>query len=119
MTTGNQSSAPIDLDFLKDISDDPAELRDAVNMCLQLQSERIESLQKALAAGTADEVMKLAHTCAGSTGMYGMGAISAVFRELERLAKAGDLSRGPELMQKIRAEFKRIGDFWEMYQKKA
>ena len=119
MTTRNDNSAPINTDFLKDISDDPGELRDAVNMCLQLQAERIESLQKALDAGAADEVMRLAHTCAGSTGMYGMSAISAVFRELERLAKAGDLARGPELMQKIRSESKRIGDFWEMYQKKA
>ena len=124
MTSADEGGTPIDLEFLKDLSDDPAEVREVVGLYLQQTRERIDNLQKAmtgapLADTRADEIMRLSHTCAGSSGMYGMKDIAPVFRELERLARIGDLARATELVDKIKLEFKRIETFWGAYQKKS
>jgi histidine phosphotransfer protein HptB len=118
MTPAEQGGSPVDLEFLKDLSDDPKEVREVVELYLQQTLGRIEILQKLMSGGTADEVMRLAHTCAGSSGMYGMKDIAPLFRELERIGRTGDLKQAPELVKKISSEFKRIEAFWETYQKK-
>jgi HPt (histidine-containing phosphotransfer) domain-containing protein len=115
MTTPNEAT-PIDTGFLKDLSDDPSEVREVVNLYIEQTGERIASLEKAVAAGSANDVMRLSHTCAGSSGMYGMVAIEPIFRELERLGRVGDLSSAPELYKNVCTEFSRIKAFWQAYQ---
>ena len=117
MTTNNlDATPPIDVNFLADFSDDPAEVRELVGMYLEQTEERIANLGKAVAAGAAPDVMRLSHTCAGSSGMYGMTVIAPLFRELEQNAKAGDLSQATALHDRICNEFSRIKAFWQAYQ---
>lgn len=114
--SADPGNAPIDAAFLKDLSDDPVAMRELIDSFLQQSAVRIENIRSAVAAGAANELMRMAHTGAGSSGMYGMGGLEAVFRELERKAKAGDLSDAPRLCEQLQTEFQRIETYWKTYQ---
>lgn len=65
----------------------------------------LENLLEALAAGDADQVHRQAHSIKGAAGNIAAARIFASAAILDEVAIAGDLSRAPELLSDLEAEF--------------
>jgi HPt (histidine-containing phosphotransfer) domain-containing protein len=66
-------------------------------------------------AGSADEIRRLAHSCAGASATCGMGRIVPFLRELEHQAEDGILTHAADLTSRVHTEFERIRAFLEPY----
>ena len=107
---------PVDMERMNDFTSGNAEeLRDLINLYLKQTSDQVTQLLDAVKAGSAPEVRRLAHSCAGASATCGMAGILPPLRELERDADAGKLTNAPELADQVDQEFKRIRDFLENY----
>ena len=77
--------APVDMARLLDFTDgDPENLRELVTLYLDQTGEQLEQLEAAVQAGAAQEVRRLAHSCAGASATCGMRRLVPLLRELER-----------------------------------
>ncbi|MGN6643635.1 MAG: response regulator, partial [Verrucomicrobiota bacterium] len=103
------------LDFTNGNADD---LRELVTLYISQTGEQIEQLAAAVAAGSASEVRRLAHSCAGASATCGISRIVPLLRELEKQGNEGHLIGAAERAQKIQDEFKRIRVFLENYLQK-
>lgn len=65
----------------------------------------LENLHEALAAGDADQVHRQAHSIKGAAANIAAARIYASATILDEIAIAGDLSRAPELLSVLEAEF--------------
>ena len=77
--------APVDMSRLLDFTDgDPENLRELVTLYLSQTEEQLDRLEAAVQAGAAQEVRRLAHSCAGASATCGMRRLVPLLRELER-----------------------------------
>jgi HPt (histidine-containing phosphotransfer) domain-containing protein len=67
-------------------------------------------LLSALHGSDADEVRRAAHTLKSNGATFGATRLSELSRELELLAKSGDLSRAPDLAARIEAEYALVAE---------
>ena len=65
--------------------------------------------------GKAQEVRRLAHSCAGASATCGMTNLVPLLRELERLGAENVLANASELARRAGIEFLRIREFLEAY----
>ena len=108
------SHPPVDMERLNDFTSGNAEeLRDLINLYLKQTSEQVTQLLAAVKAGTAAEVRRLAHSCAGASATCGMADILPPLRELEREGECGQLVHAAELADQVGQEFQRIRTFLE------
>ena len=91
---------PAALEGLREIGGDEF-LRDLVDTFLA----DAPSLLAALRGSDADEVRRCAHTLKSNAATFGATRLSELCRELELLAKAGDLAGVPDLADRIEAEY--------------
>jgi two-component system, sensor histidine kinase and response regulator len=70
-------------------------------------SSQLEALQEAMKAGDAHFVERVAHTLKGSCGNIGALRMAAICAELQDIGASKDLSRAPELLEHLKAEFER------------
>jgi HPt (histidine-containing phosphotransfer) domain-containing protein len=68
----------------------------------------LATLRKALEEGDAQSVERVAHTLNGSSSNMGAVRMAALCAELENVGASGKLSRGPELLEHVEAEFERV-----------
>jgi CheY-like chemotaxis protein len=109
-----ESTPPVDMDRLNDFtSGNLDDLRDLVNLYLKQTSEQVEQLLAAVQSGSAPDVRRLAHSCAGASATCGMKAIVEPLRELEREGDSGQLKNANELARTVEQEFNRIRVFLE------
>ncbi len=107
---------PVDMERLLDFANgNPDNLRELAELYLQQTSRQIEQLCAAVEAKAAEEVRRLAHSCAGASSTCGMTAIGPLLRELERQGDEGLLPSAPEFAQKASREFERIQQFLNDY----
>ncbi|MDB6111858.1 MAG: multi-sensor hybrid histidine kinase, partial [Pedosphaera sp.] len=107
---------PVDMERLLDFANgNPENLRELAELYLQQTSGQVEQLTAAVKVGAAEEVRRLAHSCAGASSTCGMTAIGPLLRELERQGHEGLLSNAPELALSVEREFARIQKFLEDY----
>ena len=107
---------PVDMERLLDFANgSPENFRELAELYLQQTSRQIEQLNAAVAGKAAEEVRRLAHSCAGASSTCGMPVIGPMLRELERQGYEGLLDNAPELAQKINWEFNRIQQFLNDY----
>jgi CheY-like chemotaxis protein len=107
---------PVDMERLHDFtSGNPEDLRDLINLYLKQTSEQVTQLLAAVQAGSAADVRRLAHSCAGASATCGMGAILPPLKELERDGEAGQLHHAADLSRSVEHEFNRIRIFLENY----
>ena len=105
---------PVDMERLNEFTSGNAEeLRDLINLYLNQTTEQVTQLLAAVKAGTAPEVRRLAHSCAGASATCGMGGILPPLRELEREGECGKLIHAAELADQVGQEFQRIRNFLE------
>jgi CheY-like chemotaxis protein len=109
---------PVDLERLQELTDgDPKTVRDLVGLYLQQTAEQLQNIQAALAAPSAPDLKRAAHSCAGSSATCGMNAILPPLRELERLAHEQQLDAAPRQLEQANREFGRIKAFLTVYLK--
>jgi CheY-like chemotaxis protein/HPt (histidine-containing phosphotransfer) domain-containing protein len=107
---------PVDMSRLLDFTDgDPENLRELVALYLSQTEEQLGQLEAAVQTGTAQEVRRLAHSCAGASATCGVRNLVPLLRELERQGFEGQLTSAPQLSREAGEEFKRIRSFLEAY----
>jgi HPt (histidine-containing phosphotransfer) domain-containing protein len=101
---------------LLDFTDgDPENLRELVTLYLSQTEEQLGQLEAAVQAGAAQEVRRLAHSCAGASATCGVRHLAPLLRELERQGFEGQLTNATQLSREAGEEFKRIRSFLEDY----
>jgi HPt (histidine-containing phosphotransfer) domain-containing protein len=111
-----ESDPPVNMERLHDFTSGNADdLRELINLYLKQTGEQITQLIAAVKAGSAPEVRRLAHSCAGASATCGMGGIVPLLQELEREGDQGKLTNAVELSQRVEKEFNRISDYLEAY----
>jgi CheY-like chemotaxis protein len=107
---------PVDMDRLNDFTNGNLDdLRDLITLYLKQTTTQVEQLAAAVKAGSAPDVRRVAHSCAGASATCGMNPIVLFLRQLELEAEEGNLSNAPGLSRQVDEEFKRIRAFLEPY----
>ena len=106
----------MDMSRLLDFTDgDPENLRELVELYLSQTEEQLGQIAAAVQAGTASEVRRLAHSCAGASATCGMLQLVPLLRELELQGSEGQLASSSQVSRQAGEEFKRIRSFLEAY----
>jgi HPt (histidine-containing phosphotransfer) domain-containing protein len=92
-TVTDTSLLPVDLQHLREVSgQDEQETQELVELYLHQTAADIAKLCTAIAARSACEVERLAHSCASTSTVCGMVAIATLFKELEHTARENRLT---------------------------
>jgi CheY-like chemotaxis protein len=112
----DSQTPPVDMERLLDFSDGSADnLRELISLYLKQTTEQLDQLSAAAAAGSASEVRRLAHSCAGASSTCGMLRIVPLLRELERQGEEKQLRNAVELCRQSRREFDCIREFLDAH----
>lgn len=99
----------MDMDRLLDFTDGNSDsLRELITLYLQQTSQQLEQLEAAVQAGSAHEVKRIAHSCAGASATCGMKPLAKLLREMEREGVEERLEQSPRLQKLAEQEFERI-----------
>jgi CheY-like chemotaxis protein/HPt (histidine-containing phosphotransfer) domain-containing protein len=110
---------PVDLNRLIEFSGDMAEgFQELVSLYLTQTTQQLEQLRTAVDHGNAEQINRLAHSCAGASSTCGMVAIVPLLRQLESLSGENNLGEAPKLFSSILEEFHRIRRFLETHAKR-
>jgi CheY-like chemotaxis protein len=110
---------PVNMERMCDFTNgSPDDLRELINLYLKQTTEQVAQLSTAVQVGSAQDVRKLAHSCAGASATCGMTVIVPLLRELERMGNDNNLNGASDLALKVSNEFKRIRHFLETYLQK-
>jgi CheY-like chemotaxis protein/HPt (histidine-containing phosphotransfer) domain-containing protein len=114
--TPAEDEAPVDMERLLDFTDgDNENLRELVTLYLNQTTEQIGQLENAVRAGSASEVRRLAHSCAGASATCGMRRLVPLLRDLERQGAEEQLTNADEVCQGAKREFERIHGYLGAY----
>jgi CheY-like chemotaxis protein/HPt (histidine-containing phosphotransfer) domain-containing protein len=107
---------PVDMERLLDFTDgNPDNLRELVTLYLTQTSDQMGQLTAAAQAGDAQEIRRLAHSCAGASATCGVRQLVPLLRDLERQGADGKLTTAAEVCRQAVREFERIRAFLEAY----
>ncbi len=110
------SPPPVDMERLMEFANnDPASLRELVDLYLSQTEGRLVKLQAAVQNCSVKEVQHLAHSSAGASATCGMTGIYNPLKELETMAIQGSLERAQEAMAQVNLEFAAIQSFLAPY----
>jgi signal transduction histidine kinase/HPt (histidine-containing phosphotransfer) domain-containing protein len=103
---------PVEMDILHDLTDNDADsLRELVDLFFKQTSQQMQLLEAAVRANKAEDVRRVAHSCAGSSATLGMTRFVPLLRKLERQGASGMLTSAPQVYEETAREFKLIQDF--------
>mgnify|MGYP001545751024 CR=1 FL=1 len=103
---------PVDLSRVNDLTDGNLEsLRELVDMYFKQTQKQFVQLREAIRDGNADQVRRVAHSCAGASATLGMTHLVPKLRELEKLGASGSLTGAGEICENALHEFARIRQF--------
>jgi CheY-like chemotaxis protein len=112
VAAGAELEPPVDMDRMKDLTDGNMEgLCELVEMFLNQTHKQFEQLEAAIRDGKADEVRRVAHSCAGASATLGMTRMVPKLRELERLGGAGSLRDAGKVCQAALQEYSLVQEF--------
>ena len=115
-STPPPEEAPVEMERLLDFTDgNPDNLRELVVLYLNQTSEQLEQLAAAVRNGVAQEVRRLAHSCAGASATCGVRKLVPILRDLEHQGAEGKLTNAAELCHEAGREFACIRSFLEAY----
>jgi CheY-like chemotaxis protein/HPt (histidine-containing phosphotransfer) domain-containing protein len=115
-TEFQMQTPPVDMERLLDFSDGSADnLRELITLYLKQTAEQLEQLTAAAQAGSAPDIRRLAHSCAGASSTCGMIRIVPLLREMERQGDEKKLVNVVELCRQARVEFDCIKEFLEAH----
>jgi len=84
--------------------DNPAFLRELVDLFISDVGERLAELDRALATQDASLLARAAHTIKGSCSNFGAGELMRISQAVELRGKAGDLAGAATLLPALKAE---------------
>jgi CheY-like chemotaxis protein/HPt (histidine-containing phosphotransfer) domain-containing protein len=103
---------PVEMDILNDLTDgDAASLRELVDLFFKQTSQQLAQLEAAVRANKAEDVRRVAHSCAGASATLGMTRFVPLLRKLERQGASGMLTSATQVYEDTAREFKLIQDF--------
>jgi signal transduction histidine kinase/HPt (histidine-containing phosphotransfer) domain-containing protein len=109
---GQGTEPPVDMDRMKDLTDGNADgLRELVDMFLKQTDKQFAQIEAAIRDGKADDVRRLAHSCAGASATLGMTHLVPRLRALEKLGASGALPEADQLRQAALLEYVRVQEF--------
>jgi signal transduction histidine kinase/response regulator RpfG family c-di-GMP phosphodiesterase len=103
---------PVEMDRLNDLTDGSVEsLRELVELFFKQTAQQLEQLEAAARANKADDVRRVAHSCAGASATLGMTRLVPMFRDLEKQGASGTLTNAAQVCENAVREFKVIQQF--------
>jgi CheY-like chemotaxis protein len=103
---------PVDMVRMNDLTDGNADsLRELMEIFFTQTTSQFTQLRAAIAAGNADQVRRLAHSCAGASATLGMTRLVPLIRALEKLGASGTLTGAAEICENAAREFENIRAF--------
>jgi CheY-like chemotaxis protein len=103
---------PVEMDILNDLTDGDADsLRELVDLFFKQTSQQLEQLEAAVRANKAEDVRRVAHSCAGASATLGMTRFVPLLRKLERQGASGMLTSATQVYEDTAREFKLIQNF--------
>ena len=103
---------PVEMEILNDLTDGNADsLRELVDLFLKQTSQQLEQLEAAVRANKAEDVRRVAHSCAGASATLGMTRFVPLLRKLERQGASGMLTSATQVYEDTAREFKLIQNF--------
>jgi HPt (histidine-containing phosphotransfer) domain-containing protein len=86
-------------------------MRELVELYLKQTTQQITQLEAAVRANNADEVRRVAHSCAGASATLGMTRLVPMLRDLEKQGASGTLTTAAQVCENATREFKLIQNF--------
>ena len=113
-----QAGGPVDIPTLDAIRaletpENPRVFSDIIDTYISSAASLLDRLAKASESGGAAEIAVIAHSLKSSSANVGAILLSDVCRELEKRTSDGDLSRAPELCDRVQLEFETARRFLE------
>jgi CheY-like chemotaxis protein/HPt (histidine-containing phosphotransfer) domain-containing protein len=103
---------PVEMDIMNDLTDgDAASLRELVDLFFKQTSQQLAQLEAAVRANKAEDVRRVAHSCAGASATLGMTRFVPLLRKLERQGASGTLTTAAQVYEDAAREYKLIQDF--------
>jgi len=103
---------PVEMDRLNDLTDGSAEsLRELVDLFFKQTAQQLAQLEAAARANKADDVRRVAHSCAGASATLGMTRLVPMFRDLEKQGASGTLTSATQVCENALREFKVIQQY--------
>jgi CheY-like chemotaxis protein len=103
---------PVDMARMNDLTDGNLDsLRELVDIYFKQTQTQFVQMQDAIRDGKADQVRRVAHSCAGASATLGMTFLVPKLRELEKLGASGSLTGAGEICENAVNEFERIREF--------
>jgi len=102
----------VDMDRMRDLTDGNADgLRELVEMFLKQTHKQFDQIEAAIRDNKADDVRRVAHSCAGASATLGMTHLVPKLRELEKLGASGSLPDADKLRLAALHEYVRVQEF--------
>ncbi len=103
---------PVDMDRMRDLTDGNADdLRELVDMFLKQTHKQFAQIEAAIRDGKADDVRRVAHSCAGASATLGMTHLVPKLRDLEKLGASGALPGADKMCEGALREYGRVQEF--------
>jgi CheY-like chemotaxis protein len=103
---------PVEMDRLNDLTEGNADsIRELVDLFLKQTTQQLAQLEAAVRANKADDVRRVAHSCAGASATLGMTRFVPLLRELEKQGASGALTTAAQVYEDAAREFKLIQIF--------
>jgi HPt (histidine-containing phosphotransfer) domain-containing protein len=100
------------MDRLNELTDSDADsIRELVDLFLKQTTQQLAQLEAAVRVNKADDVRRVAHSCAGASATLGMTRFVPMLRELEKQGASGTLTTAAQVYEDAAREFKLIQDF--------
>ena len=106
------SEPPVEMELLNDLTDGKAEsMRELVDLFLKQTAQQLAQLEIAVRDNRAEDVRRVAHSCAGASATLGMTRFVPLLRDLEKQGASGTLITAAQVYQNAAHEFKLIQNF--------
>jgi HPt (histidine-containing phosphotransfer) domain-containing protein len=107
-------SATIDpqaLEGLRELNpDDPAFLRELIDLFVADVADRLAELERALATADANLLTRAAHTIKGSCSNFGAVELTRISQTMELQGKAADLAAAAATLPALKAEYTAVSE---------
>lgn len=90
--------------------DDPAFLRELIDLFVQDGAERVAEVERAVANQDAQLLIRAAHTLKGSCSNFGAGELARLTGVLEKHGKNAAFGEALTTLPALRAEFAAVGE---------
>jgi len=112
------AKSPVDISTLKDLvaNTDMAFVQELIEAFLEDGREQIAAMRQSLASGDALVFQRAAHSLKSSSASIGALEFSDLAKELEMLAKQGNLPAAPEKLEQIASAFPTVEQALQAFQ---